>query len=465
MQCTKKSICLCSSEFLLYKIIDVHLKSPIALPIKDSKISPITIMPPQIKISDIASLSDNLLAFSDLENTTSLPQHQIGRQVKVISYIASGSHGTTVFKVQAKNGNFYAAKIIPAAKDLVPREELIMQFSRFRTDHPGRNYIISLYATANLVSSTILSARILFYEYADTDLMAFRENLHERREDIPEGLVLQFLTQIALALDLLSSNAAQTSSKKQSQDAPLQRRESNRLQRAASTVMGALRRSASAKGSRPPSRHSVSQSSAPPDTTELVPIIIHGDIKPDNVFLKWHDDDPEHKNWPDIKIADFGLAKTIDVDMTSKLSCNVSVKSESGLAPWAAPEWPRHSAKSDLWSLVHILYDIMQRGLPARAFKIYGHQHVFPRDEYDPLDEVDDFELHDHRTPILVRPLKLHYSQDLDKLIRWALTEDFEQRPTAQQLLKRLSDPEFRVQERITLGFRPLPKWAGQMRE
>ncbi len=90
------------------------------------------------------------------------------------------------------------------------------------------------------------------------------------------------------------------------------------------------------------------QLSGPPHASEWQPII-HGDIKPENIFLGAPT--PDSHGYPSLVLGDFGLA-TID---------EISV---SGTWKWQPPELPMTSKKADVWALGAVIHALAHDGRP-----------------------------------------------------------------------------------------------------
>ena len=90
------------------------------------------------------------------------------------------------------------------------------------------------------------------------------------------------------------------------------------------------------------------QISGPPSESEWQPII-HGDVKPENVFLGPPTEDSH--GYPSLVLGDFGLATISE--------CPVP-----GTWKWQPPELPISSTKADVWALGAIIHSLAHDGRP-----------------------------------------------------------------------------------------------------
>ncbi|KAL9117455.1 MAG: hypothetical protein Q9187_006009, partial [Circinaria calcarea] len=83
---------------------------------------------------------------------------------------------------------------------------------------------------------------------------------------------------------------------------------------------------------------------ASPDPAATWGPVLHCDLKPPNVFLKWVTGDYLHARYPNVMLGDFGLATPLRRGLLAR-------PYENGTPPYCAPEWPRTSRKSDVWGI------------------------------------------------------------------------------------------------------------------
>ncbi|NUO48794.1 MAG: serine/threonine protein kinase, partial [Polyangiaceae bacterium] len=95
--------------------------------------------------------------------------------------------------------------------------------------------------------------------------------------------------------------------------------------------------------------------------------LVHRDIKPENLFLTLCRD-----GWQTVKLLDFGISKLADPEtISSALRRHVDTKDLLGTPHYMAPESVRSSressARSDLWSMGVVLYELLSGKLPFQG--------------------------------------------------------------------------------------------------
>ncbi len=138
--------------------------------------------------------------------------------------------------------------------------------------------------------------------------------------------------------------------------------------------------------------------------------IVHRDIKPSNILL-------DARN--NVKVADFGLAKPVDIDTA------VSLTSEAilGTPYYMAPEQARGRKvdfRADIYALGIVLYEMLT-----------GHR---PFAGQTPMDVIEQ---HLHTEVPDVRTLRPELPAEVAHLIRWMTAKDPEQRPASYAELRR----------------------------
>jgi serine/threonine-protein kinase len=89
--------------------------------------------------------------------------------------------------------------------------------------------------------------------------------------------------------------------------------------------------------------------------------IIHRDLKPENLFVVAEPDGSEH-----VKILDFGIARSLQGDSTLTLA-GEGVGSPGYMSPEQLRDASSVDARSDVWSLGVVMYELFARELPFDA--------------------------------------------------------------------------------------------------
>src|SRR3989454_11130285 len=148
--------------------------------------------------------------------------------------------------------------------------------------------------------------------------------------------------------------------------------------------------------------------------------IIHRDIKPENIMVR-------HDGY--IKVLDFGLAKltepkgsTTDTEAPTRAMVNTDAGTVMGTANYMSPEQAKGThidARSDLWSLGAVLYEMITRHVP------------FPGET--PTETIS---LILQKEPAPVTRFAHEVPSELERIVTKALTKDREERyQTAKDLL------------------------------
>jgi CheY-like chemotaxis protein/tRNA A-37 threonylcarbamoyl transferase component Bud32 len=147
--------------------------------------------------------------------------------------------------------------------------------------------------------------------------------------------------------------------------------------------------------------------------------IVHRDIKPANIFLQRHDGHEQ------VKVLDFGLAKPFGA---AALDHNLTVEgSILGSPAYMAPERLRnqpYDGRADTYSLGVVLYEMLAGRLP------------FVSSDADPMAVVAMHLTEPPRPPSELVP---GLSAELDRLVLDALAKDWQSRPHAAELGRRLA--------------------------
>ena len=146
------------------------------------------------------------------------------------------------------------------------------------------------------------------------------------------------------------------------------------------------------------------QSYDPTSASDLWQPIIHGDIKPENIFLG--PPTPDSHGYPSLVLGDFGLV-SIDGHFVS------------GTWKYQPPELPSTSTKADVWALGAVIHALAHDGQPPLLPR---PNHIAPGDWYRwpgarapiPLEGMYSTELHD---------LVIHGTLECDPLVRYSSLE------------------------------------------
>lgn len=136
--------------------------------------------------------------------------------------------------------------------------------------------------------------------------------------------------------------------------------------------------------------------------------ILHRDIKPPNVFVVGE----QELQTCTIKLGDFGIAKMIDCTMGQAYS---TVGTPSYLSPEICKNTP-YAAKSDIWSLGVVLYELACLKVPFHASNLPAMALMICTSDQKPLPE--------------------EFGAALGKLVKDLLQKDPGKRPTVKELLQ-----------------------------
>ena len=143
-----------------------------------------------------------------------------------------------------------------------------------------------------------------------------------------------------------------------------------------------------------------------------------------DIFLKWRDDDPYRRGYPDVVVGDFGYGYEMSMGEKQVKLFN---------RPYAPPEAPLLSAKGEVWGAAAIIHALCHRGKPPIVWEVKK------------------------KRPRKVRPLPKHFTPELNDVLAWMLEERIDFRPTPQEAhncIKSIAKDKRRPQ------FQELPSWA-----
>ena len=344
----------------------------------------------EFSIADIID-RDGFLKHKDIQNFDQGVE-VIGKKVTVLTYIQSGAAGS-VFKVRDQaSGKLFAAKVYFAAGRAEQEFQNYFETARLRSDHPDRKRIVRLHALSTLVPKEedtlgfLYPIRIGFFTFCDGgDLCdGLLDRYVLRKQHIPEAFLWHVLLQLLQAVAFLSDPLVVHEATDQASCSP----QDNDDEKGGLTS---------------------------------VPVVLHADLKPDNVFLKWQDED--HIGYPDVILGDFGLAFELPPGQNK-------VYRKIGLPAWSAPEHPNLSAKGELWSVGAMIHALAHRGVPPIDFGCRDNW----LDPFNPLASTRASDFYKSFLPKKVRPLPDCYSAELNMIVLKMLTKNARKRPSAQEM-------------------------------
>ncbi|ODV79733.1 kinase-like protein [Suhomyces tanzawaensis NRRL Y-17324] len=286
----------------------------------------------------------------------------ISDEYDALEVIGKGSFGTVRKVRQRSDGQLLVRKEIEyTSMNVHERNQLILELRILRElNHPN---IVKYYRHDHIVESKCIH---IYMEFCDGgDLAQVITNFRKNKEQVPEEFIWQVLVQTLLALhrchygiDAKKVNLFSSTSKDE-----------------------------------------------PPIDSETV--VIHRDIKPDNIFML--------NDGKSIKLGDFGLAKMLT-------SQNDFAKTYVGTPYYMSPEVlvdNPYSPVCDIWSLGCVLYELCTLQPP---FQAKTHLQLQAKIKRGVIPELPDT-----------------YSNQLCNIIRECITVDVNLRPSCYELLETLS--------------------------
>ena len=165
--------------------------------------------------------------------------------------------------------------------------------------------------------------------------------------------------------------------------------------------------------------------------------VIHADIKPENILLRWVPGESRNSRYPDIVLADFGVAQ-----IEGAVSPN-----DNGTPEWWPPEKTKNSKAADVWALGAILHLAALGESPAKPL---------------PTAYTDSHERrawwHRQSRSRQVSSIYPRYAQILSYLVcERMLKRDPRQRPSSIELDRLFQEKGRRLRDHL---FKALPSWA-----
>lgn len=163
--------------------------------------------------------------------------------------------------------------------------------------------------------------------------------------------------------------------------------------------------------------------------------VLHRDIKPANVFLKSGLD----LEYPTVVLGDFGVATKYGLKGWNDTSTVV------GTPVWQPPEIPEHTARGDVWALGAVVQALcrLDHG-PVRSPPLGVNEEIW-------------WISPEARRP---RSAGVHYSVQLNRALKSALTMEKTERPFAHELYATLEKRLARARRNEGVVDEPFPYWA-----
>ncbi|KAG8532201.1 uncharacterized protein KY384_003842 [Bacidia gigantensis] len=318
------------------------------------------------------------------------------KQFRVVKRLRSGSEGSCAVVKHKSTCEVFCMKIVrkPDVKGKIPWESYIMDVLDL-AKKPHRNIIDIQWSVYN--ETCRIPVAEYYSEYFPVgDLFDFSLRFFDRQRKIPELFIWKVYRQLLCALEYLH--------------------------------YGFNRRANFGKDKR--------SSWSSLDLTR--PGVVHRDIKPENILVRL----PQGRGndtLPDVVLTDFGHAtlQQFTYDACGTPACS-------------APEMPRSSPKTDVWSVGAVIH-----------FLIYGHAPIasLPR-EFTPTKENEVAWEKKPEARYVRTDVPEMYSEELVNAMLMALNYSASRRPHASQVVK-FAGEEFREAKRNgRMKMAPLPEWA-----
>lgn len=288
----------------------------------------------------------------------------IQEEYEVLELIGRGSFGCVRKVRRVRDGRLLVRKEIPYGH-MNPKErtQLISEFRILsELNHPN---IVQYVHHAHIPEQHML---YLYMEYCDGgDLSFIIKNYRNSNEYLPEGIIWNIFTQILMALYRCHY------------------------------------------GVNSPLVTNIYEEMECPIITDNTRVVIHRDIKPDNIFLS------DGK----FKLGDFGLAKSLEHEIEFATTC---VGTPYYMSPEILLDKP-YTPLCDIWSLGCVIYELCALHPPFQAKTHLQLQKKIQEGVYPDIPE--------------------HYSASLRRIISYCIQTDLNQRAPTFELLQHLN---FKIQ-------------------
>ena len=308
------------------------------------------------------------------------PRQICAERYALIKELGQGSFGSVSLMKDRRSGQVVATKTIRNDKPYRGRAPEARIFKDLLQPHPRITELLACF-----LDRVPGSSQVLIFEYCDGgDLFDLISKYTQRQAIIPESFLWQVAIHITEALAYLHYGAR-----------------------------GSL---------------------VPPASTWTS--IVHCDLKPENLLLKWKPGFSRKKIYPDVVLADFGVAQ---------ISSDRNGYNAGTLLYWP-PEKLKNSKKADVWGLGAVLHTAAH-GFPP--VKDLPRRYTDNRENQDWWNKQSE-----SREVICFSP---RYSVALDKIAQDMLQINPAKRESSLWLDRLLKGVGRKIREKL---FEPFPSWA-----